>query len=386
MVDDEVASVLSVHWRAGEVSGHDKLYLGGVSPVQVDDVLQEMLMAWGGVSSPQALARDSLLVLHVECKPSTQAAALLIGRWYPAQLFKDVPEGVRLVQLKGVEGMAVTVDCNHPLADADVRFEVVSAASLPSSPGRLELPLRRKMQHWLFGGVGLQAYPLRDLFDSDAARTRQDVANDAVFYSQPRLVQHIDAWARGTISQWYAAAFAEHAEVLDLMSSWVTHIPLARDDLHVDGLGMNEYELSSNTRLRNYFVHDLNSTPDLPVVGATYDGVVCSVSVEYLTDPVAVFASVAAVLGACGSFANAFSNRCFPTKAIALWGQLQPFERMAFVADLYAKTGAYGPCFMQSMSGAPRPPEDDYVAQLPDADPVYLVTANTNAPCPQSLA
>ena len=182
------------------------------------------------------------------------------------------------------------------------------------------------------------------------------------------------------MSDWYAAEFAQRDQVLDLMSSWVTHLPLARDDLRVDGLGMNEYELSRNPRLRNYFVYDLNNAPDLPVAGATYDGVVCSVSVEYLTDPLTVFASVAAVLRARGSFANAFSNRCFPTKAIALWGQLQPFERMAFVADLYATTGAYGPCFMRSMSGAPRPPEDDYAAQLPDADPVYLVTANTKAP------
>ena len=90
MVDDKVASVLSVHWRAGEVSGHDQLYLEGVSAAQVEDMLKELLIAWGGVSGPQALARNRLRALLVECKPSTQAAVLLIGRWYPAQLFKDV--------------------------------------------------------------------------------------------------------------------------------------------------------------------------------------------------------------------------------------------------------------------------------------------------------
>lgn len=112
-------------------------------------------------------------------------------------------------------------------------------------------------------------------------------------------------------------------------------------------------------------------------MGVTYDGVVCSVSVEYLTNPAAVFASVAGMLRAQGSFANAFSNRCFPSKAIALWARLQPFERMAFVADEYARSGAYGPCTMQSMSGAPRPPDDDYAYQMPDADPVYFITANS---------
>ena len=374
-----IASVLSVAWRAGPLAGHDQLYLSGVSEAQVHGVLEALLSAWGATSSPEALAHDPLRLVTVQLKSTAPADSMLVGRWYPTALFEGVPGGVLVVQLLGLEGTTARVDCNHPLARAKVSFEITPAAPLPSVPGRLEPALRQKVCDWLFAGVGLQIYPLRELFDSPAATMRQDAGSDAAFYAQPRLVQHIDAWARATMAQWYAAAFGARAEVLDLMSSWVTHLPEARDDLRVDGLGMNEYELSRNPRLRNYLVHDLNAVSALPVMGATYDGAVCSVSVEYLTHPAAVFASVADVLKPQGSFANAFSNRCFPTKAVALWGHLQPFERMAFVADLYAQCGAYGPCMMRSMSGAPRPPDDDYAFQMPDADPVYFITANRSA-------
>src|SRR5207247_3355964 len=45
----------------------------------------------------------------------------------------------------------------------------------------------------------------------------------------------------------------------------------------------------------------------------------CAVSVQYLVRPVDVFRDVTRVLRPDGPLIVSFSNRCFPTKAVALW-------------------------------------------------------------------
>jgi SAM-dependent methyltransferase len=145
---------------------------------------------------------------------------------------------------------------------------------------------------------------------------RADRSPDAVFYSPPRLVTHIDDDAIAAVGALYGE-LGITGEVLDLMGSWVSHFRTPPERLTV--LGMNAYELEANEAAAVTVVHDLNVDPQLPFPDSSFDAAVCCVSVDYLTRPVEVFTDVARVLRPGGPFVCTFSNRCFPTKAIRAW-------------------------------------------------------------------
>lgn len=148
---------------------------------------------------------------------------------------------------------------------------------------------------------------------------REDDGDDAAFYAPPRLVTHIDAQAIAALTAHYAEVLAPGSVVLDLMSSWVSHLPAALPLARVIGQGMNAAELAANPRLTESFVHDLNREPALPLADGTCDAALCCVSVQYLQRPVEVFADLRRILKPCARFIVSYSNRCFPTKAVAVW-------------------------------------------------------------------
>jgi SAM-dependent methyltransferase len=146
---------------------------------------------------------------------------------------------------------------------------------------------------------------------------RNDASDDALFYSMERKVVHLEPGAIAALRAFYASVLAPGADVLDLMSSWRSHLP---DNVGVvTGLGMNAAEMADNPQLSSFVVHDLNRDPRLPFDAASFDAVVCAVSVQYLIRPVEVFTDVRRVLRAGGQVVVSFSNRCFPTKAVAIW-------------------------------------------------------------------
>ncbi|WP_455234577.1 class I SAM-dependent methyltransferase, partial [Thiogranum longum] len=163
--------------------------------------------------------------------------------------------------------------------------------------------------------------------------------------------------------------------VLDLMSSWVSHLPVSKNDISLTGLGMNRQELASNTLLNDYLIHDLNRSPALPFEDRVFDLVICTASVEYLSSPIGVFREIARVLKPGGRFVNTFSNRWFPPKAIQLWAQLHPFERMGLVLDFYRRAEAYDDLHTESVQGLPRPENDKYAGRIALSDPVFAVWA-----------
>lgn len=103
------------------------------------------------------------------------------------------------------------------------------------------------------------------------------------------------------------------------MSSYRSHIPSGLPVRRLVGLGLNAEEMCQNPQLDEFVVHDLNGTPELPFATATFDAVVCTVSVQYLIKPVEVFAEVGRVLRPGAPFILSFSNRCFPSKAVYIW-------------------------------------------------------------------
>jgi SAM-dependent methyltransferase len=168
---------------------------------------------------------------------------------------------------------------------------------------------------------------------------RADPSSDAVFYSWPRLVTHIDAHAIAAVGVLYDE-LGITGTVLDLMGSWVSHF--RRPPIHLTVLGMNAEELGANRQAHATVVHDLNTDPHLPFASASFDAVVCCVSVDYLTRPVEVFTDVARVVRPGGPFVCTFSNRCFPTRAIRGWLSSTDEQHCAIVATYFRLAEGWG--------------------------------------------
>ena len=148
----------------------------------------------------------------------------------------------------------------------------------------------------------------------EEAFRRTDETPDEEFYRTPRIVTHIDDGAIAAVTQLYRELFPAGGEVLDLMSSWVSHLPPEVVYRRVIGLGMNEVELRRNGRLDSYIVQNLNTSPELPFAEAEFDGSGICVSIDYLTRPVEVLREVGRVLRVGAPLIITFSNRCFPKR------------------------------------------------------------------------
>ena len=116
---------------------------------------------------------------------------------------------------------------------------------------------------------------------------RGDPADDAHFYAPSRFVTHIDHGAIDAVGALYEE-LALHGEVLDLMSSWVSHFRTTPGRLVA--LGMNALELAANPQAAAWVVRDLNRDFSLPFDDATFDAVTCCVSGTTSCDPSRFFA------------------------------------------------------------------------------------------------
>jgi SAM-dependent methyltransferase len=155
-----------------------------------------------------------------------------------------------------------------------------------------------------------------------AAFAKLDSEEDEVFYEPSRLVCHIDDGAIAALTGFYRAALPARGVLLDLMSSWVSHLPAETAYAEVIGHGMNAEELAANPRFSRWFVQNLNRDPIQPLADDSIDAAMICVSIQYLEQPVAVLREVARVLRPGGKLVIGFSNRCFWTKAVAIWRAL----------------------------------------------------------------
>ena len=170
------------------------------------------------------------------------------------------------------------------------------------------------------------------------AFAKQDIGDDLAFYAPPRLVTHLDEGAVAALTAHYRKQLPDGGRVLDLMSSWVSHLP-TEHEYAVVGHGMNAEELAANPRLDRWFVQNLNRETALPLEDRSFGATLCCVGVQYLQQPLAVFAEVRRVLTPGAPFIVSFSNRCFPTKAIAIWRALGSDGHAALVRLYLERTG-----------------------------------------------
>ncbi len=204
-------------------------------------------------------------------------------------------------------------------------------------------------------------------------RDKLDPTDDLEFYSIPRFVTHVDRGFIDRLQELYRQRLQPHSRILDLMSSWVSHLPEEMEFAHVEGHGMNTEELGKNQRLDSYFIQDLNQNPQLPLEDSNFDAVLNTVSVQYLQYPEAIFAEIQRILKPGGIAIFSFSNRMFYQKAIAAWRDGTENSRVELVKK-----------YFNSVSGFSSPEVVKHQSPVPNiwqmlgftgSDPFYAVMA-----------
>lgn len=247
------------------------------------------------------------------------------------------------------------------------------------SPSPLRLPLTiRSDSNTMSGNI-------QRLVLTNEGRIKLNRSPDTDFYSFPRFVTHVDDWFLSTLTQLYRDRIPPHSEVLDLMSSWVSHLPPEINYRRVVGHGLNAAELARNKRLDYFFIKDLNQEPKFEASDGSFDAVICTVSVQYLQQPEKVFAEIYRLLRPGGLCIVSFSNRMFYEKAIAAWRDGTPYSRTQLVVQYFKCVAGFTEPEVIKKQPVKRNPEDqspiDWLLGLlqPSAkDPFYAVISYRN--------
>lgn len=300
-----------------------------------------------------------------------------LGRFYPKGKLKGISgifsNNIEPFRCVGLNNGDIKVDFNHPLSGRKLDLSAMVA-----NVEKKELERGGASIDWmetLTSGPGMQTrwQKLQTDFFSDGSFNREDQRPDPEFYQEPRFVHHLDATAREMVKNTYGRFLTDGMRVLDLMSSWESHIPERTYFDQLMGLGLNKNEMRKNADLSDFRIQDLNADATLPFASDTFDAVINTASIEYLNDPIKIFKEVWRVLRSDGYFIVTFSNRWFRTKAIQIWSELHEFERMGLVLEYFLRAGGYGDLHTYSIRGLPRPYDDKYFPELPYSDPVYAV-------------
>jgi len=170
-------------------------------------------------------------------------------------------------------------------------------------------------------------------------RQKQDEGDDALFYAEPRFVHHLDAGFRQRLTALYQQRLPRGGVLLDLMSSWVSHLPESVPYGEVIGHGLNAAELAANPRLDRHWVQNLNENQTLPLASASLDAVLIVAGWQYLQHPEAIAAELARLVRPGGEVIVAFSNRMFASKAPVAWLESSDRERLALVGQVLVQAG-----------------------------------------------
>ena len=303
------------------------------------------------------------------------------GRFYPRRIIAGtagISEKDRMpLRVLSVNDEDFTVDLNHPLAghQIEVSARIHDRVNVDSNSGAE--PRKNIVYEALMSGIGLQM-PIDSGTDfyANGAFKRIDETDDARFYEMDRLVNHIDSTASAVIAEFYSKSLEPGMQILDLMSSWQSHLPKDIDKLDVTGLGMNSNEMSANPRLTHHVIHDLNMNGHLPFEDNSFDATTCSLSIEYLTAPLSIMREMVRVTRPGGKLLVSFSDRWFPPKAIAIWQELHSFERLGMALDFFLKTDGLCNLATETVQGLPRPEDDKYADRMLFSDPVFMISAS----------
>jgi len=210
--------------------------------------------------------------------------------------------------------------------------------------------------------------------DIKTSFARLDSTPDTIFYKEARFVEHVDEQAVKSMTSYISDTFLQpNDSVLDLCSSWTSHI---RPDIQlkrVAGLGMNDKELEANKVLTERTVMDLNVDKNvkLPYEDDSFDKIILQLSIDYLIHPLEVMKESSRVLKKGGKIAILFSNRLFLSKAVGLWSGKDDVDHAYTVGSyLYFSQGGFTD--IKAIDLSTRKGRKDGIII---GDPLYVVTA-----------
>ncbi|BAY60740.1 hypothetical protein NIES22_08000 [Calothrix brevissima NIES-22] len=204
-------------------------------------------------------------------------------------------------------------------------------------------------------------------------RLKLDDTNDNLFYNYPRFVTHVDETFIKQLTDVYRQRLKPNTRILDLMSSWVSHLPPEMQFSHVEGHGLNAEELARNPQLNHYFVQNLNDNPQLPLADGDVDAVLNCVSVQYIQYPEAIFSEIHRILKPGGVAIISFSNRMFYQKAIQAWRDGSEETRVELVKNYFASVPGFSTPEV-IVHKSTMPPILQWLG-APGGDPFYAVIA-----------
>jgi SAM-dependent methyltransferase len=378
---------LALRWSDGRASYRDRRVFRGVDPAAARIGGHALPELRGARSDTPVMVAEGVLLgpcdpsLHIETAPTDWPSALggqriepRLGRWFP-RLVLAGKHGIAgsdrsPLRVVGIAADTIAVDLNAPLAGIPLAVDAIgtTATGAVATPGDL-------LGQLLANGPGMQAALAGGSSGSPHGEdfARDDEGSDGDFYAAPRFVDHLDTTALKQMRLLHRRFLSPGMRVLDLMASCNSHLPDDATGIDVTGLGMNTEELARNPQLAQRIVQDLNEQPSLPFASREFDLVLCALSVEYMVRPQEVFVEVARVLKPGGTFLVSFSERWFPPKAIRLWSELHPFERIGLVLDYFGRSGGFVDLNAESLRGLPRPEDDKYFRMTKLSDPIYAV-------------
>ena len=202
-------------------------------------------------------------------------------------------------------------------------------------------------------------------------RKKLDESNDEEFYSDPKFVYHLDANFRNYLSSVYKNEIDDNSTVLDLMSSWVSYLPLEKKYKKVIGHGLNKDELERNKTLNSFWVQNFNLSQKIPLENGSVDYCLMVAAWQYLQYPENITNEVSRILSDKGKILVSFSNRAFWHKAPNIWTTSTEEERVKYVRKVLITNGFKEPKIIKKFN-------DNNLNFLPflKKDPFYCLISN----------
>ncbi len=214
------------------------------------------------------------------------------------------------------------------------------------------------------------------ILDQRNAFARDDKSDDMDYFSREQTHIHHDARALQTIEDIIDnLTIEDNPRVLELLSDANTLIPDSVSAAEIVGIGFSNGKMQQNERLTRYTAQDLNKQMELPYSDEYFDIIINNLSVEYLTNPIAVFKEAGRVLKPGGLFVVTFSNRMIAEKAVNIWKESNEQERVLLVDDMFRQSRQFTDSKVFASIGKPRPQEDKYAVLGIPSDPVFAVYA-----------
>ena len=174
---------------------------------------------------------------------------------------------------------------------------------------------------------------------SNYQRQKPDESNDAIFYSDPKFVYHLDANFRSYLSSIYKKEIKDYSIVVDLMSSWDSYLPSEKKYKKIIGHGLNRAELEKNKSFNSFWIQNFNLEQHIPLDNGSIDCCLMVAAWQYLQYPENLTKEIARILNDEGKIIISFSNRAFWHKSPNIWTTSNEEERLKYVRKVLITNG-----------------------------------------------